>query len=95
MVTVVRSSRSIACPWTVDPLVTATVVDESALTSVDLSWSGPGSTRSTAMVNPEPGGWRAQLALPRINGTWRWVITATDARGNAGTASGAIVVSGC
>ena len=41
------------------------------------------------------GAWAGALDLSRVNGTWSWVVRAVDAAGNAGTASGITVVSGC
>jgi hypothetical protein len=35
------------------------------------------------------------LNLPTVNGTWTYVVSAVDAAGNNGSATGTTVVSGC
>jgi len=97
VVTIVRAVPSISCPWTVDPTVAARVVDDSAISGVTLSWQltrvlGRGSA---SMIEPAPGEWRGSLGINRTNGTWSYTVTAIDAAGNRGTASGTIVVTGC
>ena len=94
-VTVARSVPSISCPWSTAPTVAAIVDDETTVDSVELSWNGPGRAGRATMAEAAPGQWRGSLNIRPINGTWSLVITATDARGNIGTATGTVVVSGC
>ncbi len=95
VVTVVRAGSTVTCPWPGDPAIVVTVSDESTLSSVRLSWSGPGRSGSVAMTQLRSGAWTARAAVRHLNGTWRWVVTASDVLGNAGTATGTIVVGGC
>jgi hypothetical protein len=92
-VTVIRTTSSLRCPNPAG-VVAVTVTDESAVTDVVLSWSGPGAAGSTAMTSGG-GGWSGRLTPQAVNGAWTWVVTATDARGNTGTASAPFVVAGC
>lgn len=94
-ITVARALGAVACPWSVAPTVSALIDDESEVTSVVLSWSGPGRAGRAAMTEPSPDQWRGGLGIGRVNGTWTWVITATDSRANTSTRSGTIEVSGC
>ncbi|MFL6062955.1 MAG: sigma-70 family RNA polymerase sigma factor [Marmoricola sp.] len=66
-----------------DVPVTAKVTDESRLTSVRLSWSGPGGSGSAAM-SAGANGW---AATPRftVGGQVTFRVTATDSRGNSAT----------
>jgi hypothetical protein len=92
-VTVVRTTSSLQCPNPAG-VVAVTVTDESAITGAVLSWSGPGAAGSTAMTSGG-GGWSGRLTPQAVNGAWTWVVTATDARGNTGTATAPFVVVGC
>ncbi|MGE0877841.1 MAG: sigma-70 family RNA polymerase sigma factor [Acidimicrobiia bacterium] len=94
VVTLVRASTTVACPWSVTPIVAVQVKDESALSGVVLSWTGPGNPGSVPMTSAS-GGWVGPLNMQQKGGVWRWTVTATDARGNKGTLSGNIVVTGC
>lgn len=94
VVTLVRAPTTLVCPWSVRPLVAVTVADESTVTGATLAWTGPGAAGSVAM-RAGGGGWSGNLGIPGRNGTWTWTVTATDARGNRGAASGAVAVSGC
>ena len=76
------------------PIVGATVSDESSLSSVELEWSGPGSSGAASMGS-SGGSWSGRLDIEAIDGTWSYVVTATDERGNTGTASGTLVVDSC
>lgn len=83
-VVITHPAKSPVCPAYEVETIVASVSDESTLASVVLSWTGPGKAGSVAM---EPkGGWSGQLSVPYIEGTWTYMVTATDARGNVGTA---------
>lgn len=73
--------------------VSATVSDESPLSGVVLSWAGAGSPGSTPMsfVN---GAWLANFG-GTAPGWWVLTVTATDVRGNAGTAQAEVLAVGC
>ena len=92
-VTPVRFSSTLACPSPVG-LVTVTVVDESLITSVELTWTGTG-VPGAARMNQGGDGWTGRLTPARINGPWTWIVHATDVRGNVGTASAPFLVTGC
>jgi hypothetical protein len=92
-VSVVRTQSSLACPAPVAPVVVS-VADESAITSVVLTWTGTGTPGSTTMVEGADG-WSGRLTPQPVNGTWTWIARATDARGNVGAASAPFVVVGC
>ncbi|HEX6656745.1 MAG TPA: sigma-70 family RNA polymerase sigma factor [Ilumatobacter sp.] len=92
-VTPVRFSSTLACPSPVG-LVTVTVVDESQITSVELTWTGTG-VPGAARLNQGGEGWTGRLTPARINGPWTWIVHATDTRGNVGTASAPFLVTGC
>jgi hypothetical protein len=93
IVTPLRFSSTLACPAPVD-LVTVTVVDESRITSVELTWTGVG-VAGTARMNERAEVWRGRLTPERINGPWTWVVHATDERGNVGSATAPFLVVGC
>ena len=89
-VVITHQAKSPVCPAYEVETIVASVTDESALASVVLSWSGPGKAGSVAM---EPkGGWSGQLSVPYIEGIWSYTVTATDVRGNVGTAQAATQV---
>jgi RNA polymerase sigma factor (sigma-70 family) len=93
-VQVLRVIGSIACPWSVDPTVAAVVTDESMVSSVRLSWSGPGPVGAADMTSGGPDQWRGRLSMAQRAGAWTWTVTATDDRANARSISGEVVVSG-
>lgn len=96
VVRVVGAPSTLACPFSVTPPVSVDVTDESAVTSVALSWSGPGASGEAALAaTSTPGRWQGRLGLPQVGGTWRFDAVATDSRGNSGRASGTVVVAGC
>jgi hypothetical protein len=71
------------------------VIDESATSQVTMTWAGPG-TGGTAPLEPaEPGRWAGTLGPLSGEGTWTVSVTATDARGNAGTGTTTLVVTAC
>jgi hypothetical protein len=78
----------------VPPTVSATVSDESALSSVELRWDGPGNS-GAAHMGRSGGGWSGRLDIEPVNGTWSYIVTATDERGNIGSAGGTLAVDGC
>lgn len=88
-------SATMSCPWSVPPLIAGEVADEATVGAVTVAWTGPGPAGQAPLTSPAPGQWRGQVAIGHVNGTWTWVVRATDARGNVGTASGATVVTGC
>ena len=62
-------------------IVTASVSDESRLTSVRLSWTGPSGSGSASMA-PSSSRWVAQMGPFPIGGSVTMRVTATDSRGN-------------
>ena len=92
-VTIVGTSSSVQCPTLSGP-ITVSVADESAISGVVLSWTGPGAAGSTAMTR-SGANWTGNLTPQGVNGTWAWVATATDVRGNTGTAGAPFIVFGC
>lgn len=95
VVAIIRSVPAVSCPWSIAPTVVASVTDESSITSVVLSWSGPGPSGSASMASSGPNEWTGRLGIGQVNGSWTWVVTGVDSRGNVGMASGVIVVRGC
>jgi len=84
VVVITHAAKSPVCPQFEVETIVASVSDESALSSVVLSWSGPGKPGSVPMQFK--GGWSGQLGVPYVEGTWTYTVTATDSRGNTGTA---------
>jgi hypothetical protein len=72
----------------------ASVTDVSTVDDVTLSWTGPGDPGSIAMTR-SGSSWSGRLGIDQVGGTWTYVVTAVDAPGNEGTASGTTVVVGC
>jgi len=62
-------------------VVTASVSDESRLSSVRLSWAGPSGSGSASM-SPSSSRWVSQMGPFPIGGSVTMRVTATDARGN-------------
>ena len=75
--------------------VSAAVIDESAVASVLMSWSGAGTGGSSALVEGEPGTWSGALGPLSGAGSWTILVTATDARGNVGTGGTTLLVTAC
>lgn len=73
--------------------ISASVVDESALTSVVLSWTGAGSPGSTPMSFANQH-WFAVFG-GNASGWWNVQVTATDARGNVGSSTTEVLAIGC
>jgi len=87
-----------SCPATAKDLtgtVAATVIDESAVASVVMTWSGPGHGDSSPMTAGDPGTWSAPIGPLVGPGSWTVVVTATDARGNTGSGGTTFVVTAC
>ena len=87
-----------SCPATAKDLtgtVAATVIDESAVASVVMTWSGPGHGDSSPMTPGDPGTWSAPIGPLVGPGSWTVVVTATDARGNSGSGGTTFVVTAC
>jgi RNA polymerase sigma factor (sigma-70 family) len=92
-ISVVRAPSTLACPTPIGQVV-VTVTDESAVEPLELSWSGSGEP-GAAPMNEERQGWSGRLTPDRVNGPWTWEVTATDARGNVGTATAPFVIANC
>ena len=91
VVEIIRAPTTVPCRTTVTPVVAATIDDESELVDVTLEWSGPGDDGETGMTTDGNRGWIGPLELDPVPGTWRYTLTATDARGNSGEAAGEVV----
>jgi hypothetical protein len=65
-----------------DVVVTVAAADESGVSAVRLSWSGPASGQ--AAMSRTGTGWRATIHIT-LGGTYTLRATATDARGNSAT----------
>jgi hypothetical protein len=91
-VTITQAAPNPTCPAIEVPTIVASVVDESPIVSVQLSWSGPDAPGSTAM-QPSGGGWTGGLGVPYVEGAWTYVVTATDSRGNVGIAQAVTTVA--
>jgi RNA polymerase sigma factor (sigma-70 family) len=91
--------NQVSCRWG-DPTVTATISDESAIDSATLSWTGPsGQGGSVAAVLSSSGVTAVPTIGSRANppepGTWTFVLSATDSRGNTGTTRATHVILAC
>lgn len=73
--------------------VSIQVIDESRLSSVRLSWSGP-MTGNTAM-SLSNGRWRATIDPISFGGTYTLKVVATDRRGNTATTTRTLNVDPC
>jgi RNA polymerase sigma factor (sigma-70 family) len=78
------------CPDIALPTVVAEVLDV-APTGARLTWSGPGPGGSTAMSR-SGANWSATMALPSVEGTWSYTVTATDAAGHTADAGGTFLL---
>jgi hypothetical protein len=76
-------------------VVRAAVIDESAVSSAVMTWTGPGATGSSELTMAEPGTWEAPLGPLEGAGTWTVTVAATDGRGNQGQGSTTLVVTAC
>lgn len=94
VVTIASATSSLVCPFSTGAPMRVTVTDESAIGSVVLSWTGPGAPGGVSM-RLGAGGWSGRVTPEPVNGTWTWTATATDARGNTGSAGTVLVVVGC
>ncbi len=92
VVTLVRALRSVTC--NASPTVSVTVADESTIRGVVATWIGPGPTGTSAMTE-RSGGWIGRVGPLTVNGTWAYTVTATDVRGNVGSLTGIVIVTGC
>jgi RNA polymerase sigma factor (sigma-70 family) len=93
-VVLVRSGGPVCGPlsW----IVHTSVGDESAVSSVVLSWTAPAATDSVAMTPTGDGRtWQASLGPFPVPGSFSYAITATDARGNVTTIERALLVRTC
>ena len=93
-VEITQGRPTVACPWSAPIFIVAAVTDVSTVDDVTLSWTGPGDPGSIAMTR-SGSSWSGRLGIDQVGGTWTYVVTAVDAAGNAGTASGTTVVVGC
>ena len=74
--------------------VRAAVSDESAISTVTLSWDGPGGAGSASMVaRGDP--WLAVFDPQRADGEWTLTVTAVDLRGNQSSASQRTTLARC
>lgn len=64
--------------------VTASVTDESTLTSVTLHWSGPSGAGQVAMTG-SGSQWSAEISPVNVGGDITMYVVARDARGNSAT----------
>lgn len=71
------------CDRATTTLVSATVTDESALSSVTLRWGG-----QSVPMTQRSGRWFARLGPVPSAGSVSWQVVATDVRGNTAPASG-------
>ncbi len=76
-------------------VVRAAVIDESAVSSAVMTWTGPGAPGSAPLTAAEPGTWEAPLGPLKGAGTWTVTVTAVDGRGNSGEGSTTLVVTAC
>lgn len=93
-VEITQGRPTVACPWSAPINIGVAVSDTSAVDTATLAWSGPGDAGSTDMTR-SGNAWTGQLDLDQVGGTWTYIVTATDAHGNSGTAQGTTVVAGC
>lgn len=93
-VRIVATPARLTCPVSTPPFVNATVADESPVSSVVLSWTGPRSAGSGPMRQGADR-WTGRLDDELVDGSWSYAVTATDDRGNVGTADGVLLVEGC
>lgn len=77
-----------------DVAVSASVTDESRLSSVTLRWSGPSGSGS-ARMSGSGSRWSAEMGPFPVGGNVTMRVTATDSRGNTATASRAVNVDPC
>ena len=84
----------LTCPWSVAPIVSVTVADESDVAAVRLTWSGPGSPGGVPLTLGTAGRWSGRLTLDQVVGSWAWQVQAVDARGNTGAVAGSTLVQG-
>ncbi len=75
--------------------VTALVTDESAVASVSMAYTGPGTAGAAALLEVQPGTWTATLGPLDGPGAWTVIVTTTDGRGNVGTGTVEVAVSAC
>jgi hypothetical protein len=76
-------------------VVSAAVIDESAVASVTMVWSGPGAGGNARLAEIDPGTWTAPLGPLTGPGSWTLSLKATDARGNVGSGSTTFLVNAC
>lgn len=91
--------NQVNCRWR-NPTITATITDESPIDAATLIWTGPsGQAGSVAAVLSGDG----VTAVPTIgsrrnppeSGTWTFVLSAVDSRGNTGTGRAIHVILEC
>ncbi|HET9600791.1 MAG TPA: hypothetical protein VFP08_04350 [Acidimicrobiales bacterium] len=76
-------------------VVAAAVIDESPVTEVVMTWTGPGPEGSAALTETAPGSWTAPLGPLTGPGSWTITVRATDARGNIGHGATTLTVTAC
>jgi RNA polymerase sigma factor (sigma-70 family) len=93
-------ARQLACRWERAVVVTATVTDEGPITTVTVSWAGPGGAGGQTIASVAGGRVSAVAAIgsrrnPPAAGDWTVTITAVDDRGNVGTDSVTVTALAC
>ena len=76
-------------------MVAAAVIDESPVTEVVMTWTGPGPEGSAVLTETAPGSWTAPLGPLTGPGSWTITVRATDARGNIGHGATTLTVTAC
>lgn len=92
-------SSQVNCRWR-NPTITATITDESPIDSATLSWTGPSGQAGSVPAALSSSGVTAVPTIgsrtnPPEAGTWTFVLSATDTRGNTGSATATHVILDC
>jgi hypothetical protein len=92
--------QQLACRWERAVVVSATVADEGPITTVTVSWAGPGGAGGQTIASVASGRVSAVAAIgsrrnPPAAGDWTVTITAVDPRGNVGTDSVTVTALAC
>jgi RNA polymerase sigma factor (sigma-70 family) len=80
----------VECGTPTTTTVAASATDNVGVVSAVLSWTDPDGAPRSAAMSLVRGAWRATLGPFYTSGPVPWTVTASDAEGNAGTASGKI-----
>lgn len=71
------------------------VTDASSLSSVDMSWVGPGGQSGTRQMEFRDGRWHVLFGQFHQAGGGTYLVRAVDAHDNRGTHSGEFTVNDC